>query len=138
MTGTICCSQNLLYSTSTANFGDKQAGCFAIAAVKETAYYFGGNSEAAYFLKNCTYIHEVTAACDSKKELLIISTNLEKIVAEGGFKFKETHMSGDPVKDDEPIKVLGLIWDTENNLFKVIVKLNFSGKRASARLDPDI
>ena len=47
-------------------------------------------------------------------------------------------MSGDPVKDDEPIKVLGLIWDTENNLFKVIVKLNFSGKRASARLDPDI
>ena len=47
-------------------------------------------------------------------------------------------MTGDLVKDKEPIKVLGLIWDTEKDLFKIDVKLNFSSKRARARLDPDI
>ena len=127
-----------IYCTTTVNFGDKPAGCIAIAAVKETADRFGGNSEAAYFLRNRTYVDDVTAGSDSKKELLRISAELEKIVAFGGFLFKETHMTGDPVKDEEPIKVLGLIWDTEKDLFKVDVKLNFSGKRAGARLDPDI
>ena len=127
-----------IYFTTTVNFGDKPAGCIAIAAVKETTNRFSGNSEAAYFLRNRTYVDDVTAGSDSKTELLKISTELEKIVAEGGFKFKETHMTSDPVKGEEPIKVLGLIWDTEKDLFKIDVKLNFSGKRAGARHNPDI
>ena len=45
---------------------------------------------------------------DSPSELENISKVLEEIAAKGGFKFKETHMSGDPLKDDQPIKVLGL------------------------------
>ena len=44
-----------------------------------------------------------------------ISEELEEIVAMGGFEFKETHVTGDPIKDDKPIKVLGLIWDTESD-----------------------
>ena len=118
-----------VYCTTTVNFGDKPAGYIAIAAIKETADLFGGDGEAAYFLKNCTYVDDCVAGSNSKPELEKISRELEEIVAKGGFKFKETHMTCDPIKDGEPIKVLGLIWNTEKDEFKVDVKVNFSGKR---------
>ena len=47
-------------------------------------------------------------------------------------------MSGDPLKDDQPIKVLGLIWDTEKDRFQIDIKVNFSGKGAGARTASDI
>ena len=37
-----------------------------------------------------------------------------------------------------PIIVLGLIWDTERDTFQIDIKVNFSGKRAGARLGPDL
>ena len=120
------------------NFGDKPAGCIAIAAIKETAEMFGGQSEAAYFLKHRTYVDDCIAGSDSKSGLQKISDDLETIVAKGGFKVKETHCSRDPVKDDMPIKVLGLIWDTERDTFQIDIKVNFSGKRAGVRLGPDL
>ena len=127
-----------VYCTTTVNFGDKPAGCIAIAAIKETADLFGGDGEAAYFLKNPTYVDDCVAGSNSKIELEKISKELEEIVAKGGFKFKETHMSGDPIKDGEPIKVLGLIWDTEKDEFQVDVKVNFSGKRGGVNTNPNI
>ena len=56
----------------------------------------------------------------------------------GGFKFKETHVTGDPIKDDEPIKVLGLIWNTESDTLQVDIRVNFAGKRGGAKLAPDL
>ena len=73
---------------------------------------------------------------NSKPELEKISKELEEIVAKGGFKSKETHMTGDPIKDGEPIKVLGLIWNTEKDEFQVDVKVNFSGKRGGVHIAP--
>ena len=113
-----------VYCTTTVNFGDKPAGCIANPAIKETADLFGGDDEAAYFLKNRTYVDDCVAGSNSKSELEKISKELEEFVAKGGFEFKETHMTG-----DEPIKVLGLIWITEKDEFQVDVKVHFSGKR---------
>ena len=45
-----------IYRTTTVNFGDKQAGCISIAAARETADMFGNGSQAAWFLKNRTYV----------------------------------------------------------------------------------
>ena len=98
-----------IYVTTTVNFGDKPAGCIAIAAVRETAEMFGRDSEAAWFLKNRTYVDDCVVGSNSLPGLSKISKELEEIVAMGGFKFKETHVTGEPIKDDEPIKVLGLI-----------------------------
>ncbi len=50
-----------VYCTTTVNFGDKPAGCIAIAAIKETADLFGVDGEAAYFLKNRTYVDDCVA-----------------------------------------------------------------------------
>ncbi len=45
-----------VYITTTVNFGDKPAGCIAIAAARETADRFGAEfPEAAWFLKFRTY-----------------------------------------------------------------------------------
>ena len=63
---------------------------------------------------------------------------MEEIVAKGGFKFKKIHMSGDPIKHGELIKVLGLIWNTEKDEFQVDIKVNFSGKRGGVNTAPDV
>jgi hypothetical protein len=127
-----------IYITTTVNFGDKPAGCIAIAAVRETAERFGGESPAAWFLKNRTYVDDCTATSDSMADLENISLDLERIVSFGGFKFKETNMSGDPLSEEGAIKVLGLIWDTENDTLKVDCRVNFAGKRGGAKLGPDM
>ena len=59
-------------------------------------------------------------------------------MAMGGFKFKETHVTGDSIKDDEFIKVLGLIWDRESDTLRVNIKVTFAWKRGGAKLAPDL
>jgi hypothetical protein len=42
-----------IFVTTRVNYGDRPAGCVAIAAVRETASRFGkGKEKAAWFLKN--------------------------------------------------------------------------------------
>ena len=125
--------------TTTLNFGDRPAGCIAIAAARLTADMFGGGRErAAWFLKNRTYVDDATAGADTMEELRQISADLEAIVVPGGFKFKETMMSGDKIKNEDEIgKVLGLRWNTEEDELSVDIKLNFGGKVKGAKLTPD-
>jgi hypothetical protein len=55
-----------VYITTTVNFGDKPAGCIAIATARETAERFGGgHPEAAWFLKYRTYVDDATAGADT-------------------------------------------------------------------------
>jgi hypothetical protein len=45
-----------------------------------------------------------------------VSQDMEDILENGGFRFKETGMSGDPFGEKEDLrKVLGLKWDTEKD-----------------------
>jgi hypothetical protein len=128
-----------VYLTTTVNFGDKPAGCIAITAVRETARRFQEiNPEAAWFIRNRTYVDDATAGADSKEDLMAISRGMEAIVARGGFKFKETVMSGDQVEDPDQLrKVLGLRWDTKNDRLLIEVRVNYSGKRKGANIEPD-
>ncbi len=60
---------------------------------------------------------------------------MEAVAKRGGFKFKETLMSGDKEDENgEPRKVLGLIWETEADRLKVDVKLNLGAKKAGLHL----
>ncbi len=121
-----------VYITTTVNFGDKPAGCIAIAAARETAALDEGEfREAAWFLQNRTYVDDATAGADSME--------MEAVAKRGSFEFKETLMSGDKEDDDgEPRKVLGLIWETEADRLKVDVKLNLGAKRAGLHLKENI
>ncbi len=72
------------------------------------------------------------------EELQRLSKDLEAIVAPGGFRFKETLMSGDECPEDEELrKVLGLRWNTSQDLLAVDVRVNFGGKRKGAKLEED-
>ncbi len=100
-----------VYITTTVNFGDKPAGCIAIAAARETAAMDEGEfREAAWFLQNRTYVDDATAGADSMDRLEALSGEMEAVTKRGGFEFKETLMSGDKEDENEkPRQVLGLI-----------------------------
>jgi hypothetical protein len=129
-----------VYITTTVNFGDKPAGCIAIAAARETAAMDEGEfREAAWFLQNRTYVDDATAGADSMERLESLSEEMEAVAKRGGFEFKETLMSGDKEDENgEPHKVLGLIWETEADRLKVDVKLNLGAKKGGLHLMENI
>jgi hypothetical protein len=74
-----------VYITTTVNFGDKPAGCIAIAAARETAERFGGKfPEAAWFLKFRTYVDDATAGEDTMTRLEELSSEMEAVARQGG------------------------------------------------------
>ncbi len=85
--------------TMRVNYGDQPAGCIAIAAVRETADRSGkGRETAAWFLKNPTYVDDATGGASSAEKAKRVSQDMEDILENGGFRFKETVMSGDPLE----------------------------------------
>ena len=69
-----------VYCTTTVNFGDKPAGCLAIAAIKETADLFGGDGKAAYFLKNRTYVDDCVAGSIQSLNLKKFQKNWKRLL----------------------------------------------------------
>jgi len=128
-----------VYVTTTVNFGDKPAGCVAQVAVRETAdLYQHIDPVAAELIKNNTYCDDTLGGGDDKDGALMISNNMNNIVSMGGFKYKNTIMSGDVQEDGKPRKVLGLNWDTGADTLAIDVKVNLSGKKKGLRELPDV
>jgi hypothetical protein len=128
-----------VFVTTTVNFGDHPAGCIAMAAVRETVEMFGQDKlEAKWFLQKRTYVDDCMAGDNNNEKLLQISTWLDEVVKEGGFKFQDTHMSRDDLEDGIPRKVFGILWDTHDDRLSLDIKINFAGKRKGAKLAPDI
>jgi hypothetical protein len=80
-----------IFVTTRVNYGDKPASCIAIAAVRETAVRFGkGKEKAAWFLKNHTYVDNATGGAEDAVAAKQVSQDMENILENGGFRFKET------------------------------------------------
>jgi hypothetical protein len=128
-----------IFVTTRVNYGDRPAGCIAIAAVRETATRFGeGKEKAAWFLKNRTFVDDATGGAGSVEAAKQVSQDMEDILENGGFRFKETVMSGDPLgKDGELRKVLGLRRDTQRDKICVDINLNYGEKVKGAYLEED-
>ncbi len=128
-----------IFVTTRVNYGDWPAGCIAIAAVRETASRFGeGKETAAWFLKNRTYVDDATRGASTLGAARRVSQDMEDILENGGFRFKETVMSGDPLGEDGELrKVLGLRWDTERDKICVDIKLNYGEKIKGVYLEED-
>jgi hypothetical protein len=122
------------------NFGDRPAGCIAIAALRENAERYGTDlPTAAWYLKYRTYVDNAVAGSDTQEGMVELSGELETLADRGGFQFKGTLMTGDAAADlSEPRKVLGLIWETQEDKLQVDVKLNMGGKVGGARVQEDI
>jgi hypothetical protein len=123
--------------TTRVNYGDRSAGCIAIAAVRETADRFGrGRETAAWFLKNRTYMDDATGGASSAEVARQVSQDMEDILENGGFRFKETVMSGDPLKEGGELRKV-LRWDTQEDEICVVIKLNYGEKVKGAYLEED-
>ncbi len=62
-------------------------------------------------------MNDATGEANSVAAAKQVSQDMEDILEHGGFRFKETDMSGDPLeKEGELRKVQGLRWDTERIL----------------------
>jgi hypothetical protein len=131
--------ESTIFVTTRVNYGDRPAGCIAIAAVRETADRFGeGKETASWFLKNRTYVDDATGGASSTEKARQVSQDMEDILENGGFRFKETVMSGDLLeKGGELRKVLGLRWDTQEDKICVDIKLNYGEKVKGAYLEED-
>jgi hypothetical protein len=85
------------------------AGCIAIAAVRETAERFGkGTEEAAWFLKSQTDVDDATGGFMIERNAMWVSADMDNILGSGGFRFKETVMSGDQL--DETGELRKVFW----------------------------
>jgi hypothetical protein len=128
-----------IFVTTRVNYGDRPAGCIAIAAVRETADRFEkGREMAAWFLKNRTYVDDATGGANSAEASRRVSQDMEDILENGGFRFKETVMSGDPLGDGGELrKVLGLRWDTQKEEICADIKLNYGEKVKGSYLEED-
>ncbi|MFN9910199.1 MAG: hypothetical protein ACK56F_29495, partial [bacterium] len=79
--------------TTTVNFGDRPAGCIAIAALRETAERYGMDMpDAAWYLKFRTYVDDAVAGSDTQEGMIQLSADLEALAGRGGFQFKGTLM----------------------------------------------
>jgi hypothetical protein len=70
-----------IFVTPRVNYGDKPEGGIDIAAVRETAEKFGGGREkAAWFLKNRTYVDDVTGGAKDTEAAKQVSQDMEDIL----------------------------------------------------------
>ncbi len=64
--------------TSKVNYGNRPAGCVAIASVRQTAERFGaGREEPTWFIKNKMYVDATTGGPHDKERALAVSQDME-------------------------------------------------------------
>ena len=128
-----------VFLTTTVNFGDRPAGCVAQVALRETAnMYRAMHPEAADVITTSTYCDDSLTGAQTHEDAKVLSKQMDDIVAQGGFKYKNVIMTGDKTEEGEERKVLGTCWDTERDLLFIDCKINFSKKRKGLRTGPDL
>ena len=84
------------------------------------------------------YLHPPTEEVEKLKNDMVL------IGKEGGFNFKEWTMSGDKNKgidilgSGEFSRVLGCLWNTEDDSWRFKARINYFGKHKGARKGPDL
>ena len=111
----------------------------AQSALRSTAITFKAlDDKAANKIKDDTYVDDTVSGDKSLKEAQVVSRNMDAIAVKGGFIYKETIMSGDKNAEDEPRKVLGLGWNSEEDTIFVGTKVNYSAKKKGLKELPDL
>ena len=127
-----------IYKTMTVNFGDKIAGCISQCALRDTARMFREiDPDAAEKIISDSYVDDTISGASSRGRAEEMSSNMDLIASQGGFKYKESIISGDPA-GSEPRKVLGLGWQSDTDTVYVGTKVNISSKRKGVKEMPDI
>jgi hypothetical protein len=80
-----------------------------------------------------------TGGANNQEEARQVSVDIEDVLENGGFRFKETVMTGDPLDNTGELrKVLGLRWDTKRDEICMDIKLNYGEKVKGAYTEEDV
>ena len=143
-----------IYAMTAVSFGDKPAGAIASLALRKTAEM---NSEefpvaSATIVKN-SYVDDIISSFEDKTTARQVTSDIERVLAKGGFRIKEWVLSNETVEDktqimgdapssdkeDEPMsKVLGIVWDSQHDRLQFVAKVNFSPKKRNIHLGPNL
>ena len=134
------------YGINTATFGDSPAGAIAGTAVHKTAdIHEDVHPEAAEKIKEDSYVDDVATGADNHEEAEDLKDGIEQILQRGGFKIKGFVTSGDSTDKDLSLlgsdgmeRVLGVIWNPEDDVLRVKVRINLSKKYRQARTAKDL
>ena len=124
------------YALTAVPFGDKPSGSIAILAMKKTAELNKYKFPDAYeIIDRDSYVDDIIHSTDTVETGKRCMKEIDKVLAEGGFKIKNWIISGDPNCEDEiniitsDIEmVLGLVWKPKTDVYQFKVNLNFHTK----------
>ncbi|XP_071525744.1 uncharacterized protein [Panulirus ornatus] len=135
------------YVLACVPFGDRPSGTIAMLALKLTAEMFQDKyPNATKVIINNSYVDDILGNCNNYETASNLMKEIERVVAQGGFKIKHWILSGDhsPVNirldlaEIHKEKVLGVVWEPKRDVFVFEVKVNFSPKHRKVHIGPDI
>ena len=140
------------YVITSVSFGDKPAGAIASLALRKTAELHASHSPIAAktIIKN-SYVDDIFDSFESKNEAEKITTQIDEIVAKGGFSMKkwtissseDTHIRslGDTASngvEENTSKVLGVGWSPGDDTLQFKTKINFSSRKRNLYTEPNL
>ena len=103
-----------IYVIMRVNMGDRPAPAISTEALYKTADMFNdGNEEAVFFIKECSYVDDLTYSHNNKTDLELLVNRVEGILGKGGFRIKAWIFSGEilPEGENTNVRVLGTMWN---------------------------
>jgi hypothetical protein len=134
-----------VYVMLRVNMGDKPAPAICTEAIYLTAdKFYDFSPEAAQVLKKSTYVDDIVDSFPTQETAVDIMGKTEQMLQRGGFKVKCWRMSGDDeqqasnsvplLKGDKQVtRVLGVSWNSHDDVILFQVCLNFSQKKKGER-----
>ena len=136
------------YQLFAISFGDKPSSAISLVALQKTAE-LGKEKypEAAEVILKITYVDDILNSVNSMEDAIRLADEVEALLTIGGFKLKNWTFSEDHNKsidirnavfsrlnrsEVKQEKVLGMLWDPLQDVFKFQVKVNFSSKEREA------
>lgn len=134
------------YALTAVAFGDKPSGIIAMLALKHTIEMNANNyPKVAEMIINNTYVDDILYSTNTKTEAYDLIRDAEKVLSSGNFKIKHwivsgvnTEVSNVNLYYSDKEKILGLIWNPEEDYFTYKVKVNFSEKQRKVHIGPDL
>ena len=121
-----------IYLTATVNFGDRPAGCTSIVTANKTAEKFADiNPNASKKIIEDSYVDDIITGDSSVQAAKELEAGIREILAQGSFELKPSVISGDNV---DPQTVLGIEWNSFNDVLSICCKVNVSAKKKGVRV----
>ena len=142
------------YAITVVNMGDKPAAAIAQIALRDSADKAPDElKKAKDVVKRNSWMDDIPGSCSTIEDAEKITSEISKLVKEGGFTIKEWFISGRKLQsssenDDHKAvknllkftedsmhqKVLGMYWDTEEDTLLFRIKLHDTHARVTKRV----